>query len=84
MQTGMNTELNSRTVTRLSNQCSRILTLLASSPDGRVSNYELSAVSLKYTSRISELRKAGVNVVCVDHDKKTGLAHYAIQNEVAA
>jgi hypothetical protein len=80
----MNTELTQAAIPRLSNQCSRILTLFTSSPDGRVSNYELASVALKYTSRLSDLRKAGYDIVCTDLDHKTGLAHYEIQRAEAA
>ncbi len=44
---------------RLSDQCRTILALLQDRPR---SNVELAAVGLKYTSRISDLRKAGCRI----------------------
>lgn len=46
---------------RLSRQCQVILDMLQVAP--RL-NVELAAVSLKYTSRVSDLRAAGYDVVC--------------------
>lgn len=45
---------------------------------GRATNRELSAISLKYTSRISDIRQAGYVVNCVKHDHATGLAVYEL------
>lgn len=44
---------------RLSAQCQTILARLQSGP---ATNTELAAIALKYTSRISDLRKAGYSV----------------------
>lgn len=60
---------------RLNSQCVQILAMLTSR---RVSNRELSQVSLKYTGRISDLRAAGHDVRCVWHNKLTGVATYAL------
>lgn len=60
---------------RLGRQCSRILERLR---QGRASNDELSRISRKYTSRISDLRKAGYKIQCVNHDRRTGLAFYEL------
>lgn len=46
---------------RLSNQCQRILERLQKGP---ATNVELAAISLKYTSRISDLRKLGHVIEC--------------------
>jgi hypothetical protein len=46
---------------RLSGQCAAILALLRAGPR---TNAELAAVSLKYTSRLSDLRAAGYEITC--------------------
>lgn len=46
---------------RLAGQCAKILERLKQGP---ATNYELSAISLKYTSRVSDLRNSGFVVVC--------------------
>lgn len=51
-------------VNRLSTQNARILDRLKRGP---ATNYELAKLSLKYTSRLSDLRKAGYVVTCVRH-----------------
>lgn len=61
---------------RLSDQCARILYRLR---QGRATNVELAAISLKYTSRISDLRKAGYDVQCVEKDTRTGVCLYELQ-----
>lgn len=58
---------------RLSRQCQAIAELLER---GRASNRELSAISLKYTSRISDMRKQGWNVQVVEADRVSGLTWY--------
>ncbi len=63
---------------RLSKQCQAILDRLRR---GRASNVELSQIALKYTSRISDLRKAGHNVVCVSRHRESGLTYYALRGE---
>lgn len=60
---------------RLSDQCSLILGRLQ---HGRASNNELSGLSLKYTSRISDLRKAGHDIKVVSRDYGSGLTYYAL------
>lgn len=47
---------------RLSHQCALILARLE---QGTASNVELAHLSLKYTSRISDLRDAGYSIDCV-------------------
>lgn len=60
---------------RLSDQCSLILGRLQK---GRVSNKELSERSLKYTSRISELRGRRHDIRVVHRNRATGLVVYAL------
>lgn len=60
---------------RLSGQCATILGRLQS---GRASNIALSQISLKYTGRISELRKRGHDIRVILRDHATGLAWYAL------
>jgi|GEM_PF-3012411 len=60
-------------VRRLSRQCHAIHERLQRGP---ATNHELARISLKYTARISDLRKAGINVECYDHDHATGLTRY--------
>lgn len=44
------------------NQANQILRLIRDSGDRGVENYKLADISLKYSSRISELRKEGYDV----------------------
>jgi hypothetical protein len=62
---------------RLSSQCQRILALLCE--QGMATNSELAAISLKYTSRISDLRQAGYPVVCRENNKTTGRSVYVLE-----
>lgn len=55
----VNNTVDARATPRLSGQCSRILERLRA---GTVSNKELSAIALKYTSRISDLRAVGYKI----------------------
>ena len=63
---------------RLSGQCMDMLKLLRR---GRVTNTALSKISLKYTGRISDLRKAGYDIRCVDRDRASGLSWYELHEE---
>jgi hypothetical protein len=65
---------------RLSRQCQTILDLLRS---GRVTNTELAKVSLKYTSRLSDLRAAGHDVRVVTQDRRTGVTVYELRRPTA-
>ena len=60
---------------RLSRQCEDILARLKQRP---TSNHELAAISLKYTSRISDLRAAGYDVAIHSRDYKSGLVVYRL------
>jgi hypothetical protein len=60
---------------RLSGQSLRILERLQSGP---ATNRELAEISLKYTGRISDLRKAGYDVRVVEQDRATGRTLYAL------
>jgi hypothetical protein len=62
-------------VKRLSTQNAQILARLTRGP---ATNKELSGLSLKYTSRISDLRKAGYQVAVTDHDRGSGRTVYAL------
>lgn len=60
---------------RLSRQCQAIDQRLQAGP---ATNRELSAISLKYTSRISDLRDKGWDVRVVSRRHDTGLTVYQI------
>jgi hypothetical protein len=45
---------------------------------GPATNFERAEISLKYTSRVSDLRKAGYTVVVVDRDRTTGRTMYEL------
>ncbi len=66
--------------TRLNAQCQ---TMLARLRQGRVSNRELAGIACKYTSRISDLRAAGYDVVLVEKNRATGLTWYELRPAVA-
>lgn len=66
---------------RLGGQCRAIVERLQ---EGPATNRELAAISLKYTSRISDLRKSGYNIVVVSRDYKTGIVWYELIDRVAA
>lgn len=61
-------------VARLSKQCQLILAKLKTGP---CTNYELAGVALKYTSRISDLRKHGFNVRMTER-RKDGTTIYEL------
>lgn len=60
---------------RLSRQCAAILARLEAGP---ATNADLAALSLKYTSRISDLRRAGFDIDCYNRDRATGVAWYRL------
>jgi len=66
-------------IARLSGQLEQIMDRLLQGP---VTNNELAAISLKYTSRISDLRKLlkpkGYGVEAYDHDHASGLCWYRL------
>lgn len=62
-------------VARLSKQCQAILAKLRTGP---CTNYELAALALKYTSRISDLRKHGFNVRMTER-RKDGTTIYELR-----
>jgi hypothetical protein len=72
----MHTALAPVELTRLSRQCQAIAARLQAGP---ATNTELARLSLKYTSRISDLRAKGWNVVCLERDYATGVSVYALQ-----
>lgn len=61
---------------RLHSQADRILARLKTGP---ASNRELAAISLKYTSRISDLRKLGHDVVVAGRDEHSGATVYELR-----
>lgn len=61
---------------RLTKQCKEILARLKQGP---ATNDELSRISRKYTSRISDLRMNGINVVLKSWDHKTGVTVYVLE-----
>ena len=61
---------------RLTGQNAAILERLQRGP---ATNRELAAISLKYTSRISDVRAAGYDVVVVDRDRATGNTMYELK-----
>ncbi len=60
---------------RLSRQCAAILERLRR---GRTTNASLCGLALNYRARVSDLRKHGYDVRCVQQDQVTGLAWYAL------
>ena len=62
---------------RFSGQCARMIQLLLSRP---VSNKELAGISLKYTSRISDLREYGYLIVCTEDPAKNGVCWYTARD----
>lgn len=67
---------------RLSRQCEAILLRLRAGP---ATNAELAQIALKYTSRISDLRKAGYDVRVTRRERKSGVTVYEMaQDDVAA
>lgn len=46
---------------------------------GPATNAELAAISLKYTSRISDLRAKGFDVQVVEQDRATGVTIYELE-----
>ena len=60
---------------RLGRQCAAILARLNRGP---ATNADLAVISLKYTSRISDLRAAGFQVEAYDRDRTTGLCWYRL------
>lgn len=63
---------------RLSTQCEKILARLQR---GTASNLELSGLALKYTSRISDLRKNGYVVEVISRSHETGEVIYELKSE---
>lgn len=64
---------------RLSQQCEAIFDVLRRGP---ATNSELAQISLKYTGRISEIRRAlrpiGLSVEVTQRDRTTGLTVYEL------
>lgn len=60
---------------RLSRQCRAIVDRLAQGP---ALNTELASIALKYTSRLSDIRKAGYEIRCTTIDARAGLYRYEL------
>lgn len=60
---------------RLSSQCRQILERLQ---QGVASNVDLSNIALKYTSRISDLRKSGFRIEVKERNHETGVVTYEL------
>ncbi len=63
---------------RTGNQCETILARLR---EGAVTNHELAEIALKYTNRISDLRKQGHVIECVTINRATGLSVYRLKEQ---
>jgi len=61
---------------RLSRQCRLIIDRLRR---GDATNDQLAQISRKYTSRISDLRKAGYTIICLHQDHVTGETIYRLE-----
>jgi hypothetical protein len=61
---------------RTGTQCDAILARLR---EGSATNHELSEISLKYTGRISDLRKMGHDIECVKIERVSGLSVYRLK-----
>lgn len=61
---------------RLTKQERAVLEMLL--PGNAVSNTQLADVSLKYFTKISDLRKVGYDIQKVSEDSKTGIAWYQL------
>lgn len=70
--------LNPKEKPRLSRQCELILSRLR---EGPAKNTELVAIALKYTGRISDIRKAGYVVEVIERDYETGITLYALRGD---
>ncbi len=68
--------LDEREKPRLSGQCLKIYERLQQGP---VTNKELALIALKYTSRISDIRKSGVKIKVIERDYETGLVRYELE-----
>lgn len=71
----VNSSAPDESVPRLARQARQILERLR---QGTATNRELCDIGLKYNARISELRQAGHDVRCVEHDHTTGVAVYQL------
>jgi hypothetical protein len=60
--------------------CGQANAILARLRMGSATNVELSELSLKYTGRVSDLRKRGHKIECVK-DYQTGLSTYTLKKD---
>lgn len=68
---------------RIENQCAKILALLKARGNQGATNYELAQIALKYTSRVSDLRKAGWRITSTCESMKKGVFRYHLLGRVA-
>ena len=61
---------------RLQTQSARILRRLESGP---ATNFELSAIALRFGARIQDLRKAGYRIRIIERDHATGKVVYQLE-----
>jgi len=68
---------------RIESQCSTILALLKARGNQGVTNFELSKHALKYTSRISDLRKLGWRITVACESVSKGVWRYHLLGRAA-
>jgi len=68
---------------RVDNQCAKILALLKARGNQGATNYELARIALKYTSRISDLRKLGWRVSGTCESASKGVWRYHLLGRAA-
>jgi hypothetical protein len=68
---------------RIDNQCAKILALLKARGNQGATNYELARIALKYTSRVSDIRKQGWRISCVCESRSKGVHRYHLLGRVA-
>jgi hypothetical protein len=63
-------------MSRLDNQCAKILKFLKDRGQQGAYNWELCRIALKYTGRVSDLRQLGHRIRCIAEDPAAGLYRY--------
>jgi hypothetical protein len=61
---------------RLATQTDEIIARLKAGP---ATNWQLAAISLKYTSRVSDARKLGYQIICERSSATKGLTTYSLK-----
>ena len=62
-------------IRRLAGQNARVLEALQRGP---MTRDEIAAIGRNPTARVSDLRKAGWDVRCIEHNKETGFTRYEL------